>query len=254
MSRKSSADFENDQKLIDALRSTFDEAYPNPLRRGCPPPSEIRNLAWQRRISNINELLTHLTQCSECSREHTRLRRQYKHRRVLLGMAAALFLLVGITYLSVHIFRSRQEAGVQQGQPVPQANPPIVKSPPPNQSQPPVQEFPPKELQVVLDLRKGSVSRGENASKTGDINLPRGRLKLSIYLPIGSEEGGYEILLSGKQEGPALTVKGTAKMQGHLNILEVRLDTSTLRAGRYSLAFRQAGWEWTQYSGGIVIR
>jgi hypothetical protein len=169
-------------------------------------------------------------------------------------MAAALFLLVGITYLSVHIFRSRQEAGGQQVQPVPHDNPPIVKSPPPNQTQPPVQEVPPKELQVVLDLRKGSVSRGEITSKTGDINVPRGRLRLSIYLPIGSEEGDYEILLSGKQKGPALTVKGTAKMQGQLSLLEVRFDTRTLAAGRYSLAFRQAGWDWTQYSGGIVIR
>ncbi len=42
---------------------------------------------------------------------------------------------------------------------------------------------------ALLDLRKRGIPRGENSTKPGDLTLPKGRLKLSIYLPFGSEVG-----------------------------------------------------------------
>ena len=131
--------------------------------------------------------------------------------------------------------------------------PPVVKTPPepappgPSPVPPSVQEQKSAELQVVvLDLRKRGVTGGESNKQEGDLDLPKGRLKLSIYLPIGSEEGDYEVRISG-QHNQVLTAKGKATMQNHLNVLTVQLDTSTFEAGKYSLAIRQAGWGWNRY-------
>jgi hypothetical protein len=70
----------------------------------------------------------------------------------------------------------------------------IVRAPPPEQQpaqtpDPPELERqkPPKVQVAVLDLRKRGIPRGGNSEATGDLNLPMGRLKLSIYLPFGSE-------------------------------------------------------------------
>jgi hypothetical protein len=78
------------------------------------------------------------------------------------------------------------------------------------------------------------------------LDLPKGRLRLSIYLPIGSEEGDCEVRISGQQNW-VLTAKGKAAMQNHLNILTVEVDTSTFEAGKSNLAIRQAGWGWNRY-------
>jgi hypothetical protein len=78
------------------------------------------------------------------------------------------------------------------------------------------------------------------------LDLPKGRLKLSVYLPIGSEVGNYEVRISGLQN-QVVTAKGQAIMKDHVNVLTVDLDTSAFEAGKYSLAIRQTGWGWNRY-------
>jgi hypothetical protein len=100
---------------------------------------------------------------------------------------------------------------------------------------------------VVLDLRKRGISRGENSSHAGDLALPKGRLKISIYLPFGSDEGNYEVRISGKQD-QIVTATGRAEMKRRINVLNVEMDTSAFQAGRYNLAIREAGWGWYRFS------
>ena len=132
--------------------------------------------------------------------------------------------------------------------------PSIVKTP--SQPAPPVpslvppsaQEQKPAEAQVVvLDLRKRGVSRGETNNQDRDLDLPKGRLKLTIYLPIGSEEGNYEVRILGRQNQVLMTAKGKAEMQGHLNVLTVEADTSAFEAGSHRLAIREVGWGWNRF-------
>jgi hypothetical protein len=99
----------------------------------------------------------------------------------------------------------------------------------------------------VLDLRNRGVTRGANSNQEQDLDLPKGRLKLTIYLPIGSEEGEYEVRISGQQKGIVATVKCLASMQDHLDVLTVDVDTSSFPPGKYNLAIRQAGWGWNRY-------
>ena len=112
---------------------------------------------------------------------------------------------------------------------------------------PSAQDQKPAEVQVVvLDLRKRGVARGQNNNQDADLDLPKGRLKLSIYLPIGSEEGNYEVRISRRQK-QVLTAKGKAGMQAHLNVLTVEADTSAFEAGSYTLEIREVGWGWNRY-------
>jgi hypothetical protein len=135
--------------------------------------------------------------------------------------------------------------------------PPIVKVPPPEQppaqtpDPPEVEKQKPLELQAaILDLRKRGIPRGESKKKPGDLALPKGRLKLSIYLPFGSEVGQYEIRISGEKKQVA-TAAGAAVMRNQITVLDVNVDLGAFEAGRYQLAIRQVGWGWYQYSASI---
>jgi len=235
-----------ERELREALRESYATDFPNPERQGCPEKSKLNALARRRVFPEVQEVVSHISHCSPCSQELTELIRQYKSRQWVYRVAAVGLIVVGIAaWASWKLMRN-------QGTHMPEP-PPIVKTPPepaplgPSPVPSSVQEQKSAELQVVvLDLRKRGVTRGENDKQEGDLDLPKGRLKLSIYLPIGSEEGDYEVRISG-QHNQVLTAKGKAAMQNHLNVLTVQLDTSTFEAGKYSLAIRQAGWGWNRY-------
>jgi hypothetical protein len=112
--------------------------------------------------------------------------------------------------------------------------PPIVKAPPPEQ--PTAQAPDPPELEkqkrpevqvAVLDLRKQGIPRGESKKAPGDLALSKGRLKLSIYLPFGSEVGQYEVRISGRMKQLA-TARGVAVMRNHTTVLEVYANRPTI--------------------------
>lgn len=96
-----------------------------------------------------------------------------------------------------------------------------------------------------MDLTKRGLARGKSNNSQGELFLPKGRLRLSIYLPIGSEEGAYEVRISGR--GGSLRTKGQAAVRNHITVLTVGADTSAFEAGRYVLAIRQVGWGSCQY-------
>jgi hypothetical protein len=98
---------------------------------------------------------------------------------------------------------------------------------------------------VLLDLRNRGVTRGEQTNANRDLVLPKDRRKLSIYLPIGSEEGAYEVRISGR--GQSQRAKAQASVKNHITVLAVATDNSAFEAGSYVLAIRQVGWGWYQY-------
>ena len=133
--------------------------------------------------------------------------------------------------------------------------PPIVKAPPLEQPtaqtpDPPEFEKPPEVQVAVLDLRKRGIPRGERKKTSGDLALSKGRLKLSIYLPFGSEVGQYEVRISGLKKQVA-TARGVAVMRNHITVLDVEVDTGAFEVATYSLAIRQVGSGWYQYAVSI---
>jgi len=238
-----------ERELRETLRDIFATDFPNPERRGCPEDvdAKLKALAWRRKFPEAQALISHLGSCSPCYQEHAEFVRQHKSRQRLYRLAAVAGLVVGLGFwISWKLMRG-------PGSMVPMP-PPIVKAPPPER--PPAQTPDPPELEkqkppevqvAVLDLRNRGIPRGESRKTPGDLPLPKGRLKLSIYLPFGSEIGQYEVRISGRMKQLA-KARGLAVMRNHITVLDVEVDTGTFESGTYSLAIRQVGWGWYRYS------
>ena len=246
-SKQDSMSPKEEREMREALRDIFATDFPNPERRGCPENVEakLKALVWRRKFPEAQEIISHLGGCSPCYQEHEELVRQHRSRQRLYRLAAVAVLVVGLGFwISWKLMRN-------PGSMVPMP-PPIVKAPPPEQPtaqtpDPPELEKPPEVQVAVLDLRKRGIPRGESNKTPGDLNLPKGRLKLSIYLPFGSEVGQYEVRISGRMKQLA-TARGMAVMRNHITVLDVEVDTGAFESGTFSLAIRQVGWGWYRYA------
>ncbi|MCI0628269.1 MAG: hypothetical protein L0387_42570 [Acidobacteria bacterium] len=236
----------DEREILDSFRESFQHDFPNPQRIGCPGGEVLRALGWRRKLDNPEAVVTHIGKCSPCFQEHRVFLREYKSRQRLYRLAAVAVLVVGVGFwISWKLMTG-------PGSIVP-GPPPIVKAPPqpaspvPSPVPPSTQEQKPAEVQVaVLDLRRRGVTRGESNNQKGDLVLPRGRIQLSIYLPIGSEEGDYEVGIFGTQAQSPMA-RGKAGMRGHLNVLTVNIDTGNFPAGKYSLGIRRFESGWNKY-------
>jgi hypothetical protein len=237
-----------EREMRETLRDIFATGFPNPERRGCPENVEakLKALAWRRKFPEAQELISHLGSCSPCYQEHEEFVRQHRSRQRLYRLAAVAVLVMGLGFwISWKLMRDR---GL-----IAPGSPPIVKAPPSEQppaqtpDSPELEKQKPPEVQIaVLDLRKRGIARGQSDNAPADLKLPMGGLKLSIYLPFGSEVGQYEVRISGRKNQVA-TARGVAVMRNHITVLDVRVDTGVFDAGTYSLEIRQVGWDWYRF-------
>jgi len=237
-----------DQRLREALREAYARDFPNPERHGCPGTPTLQKLARRKMFPNAQEVVSHISHCSPCSKELTELIRQHKSRQWVYRIAAVVLIGMGIAaWASWRIMHSRG-THIQEPSPIVKTSPePVPEAPVP--VPPSAQEQKSTEVQaVLLDLRLRGVSRGPSAKAEGeDLDLPNGRIRLTIYLPIGSEEGEYEVRITGRRKEVLATAKGVASMKNHIDVLSVEFNTSGFPPGKYNLAFRQAGWGWSEY-------
>jgi hypothetical protein len=64
-------------------------------------------------------------------------------------------------------------------------------------------------------------------------------LDLTFTLPVGSEDGDYDVQIASAPDGPALVSgHGTARLEDHNEILRTRLNANSLVPGNYSLEIR----------------
>ena len=204
--------------------------FPNPERTGCPEKSILKALA-SREISpdKVMDWIEHLGFCSPCYCEYALLRRQAKTRQWvrLAAIAACITVLLSIgVWLSV---RGRQHAIVVRGD---IARPEDASS---------YQAF-------LLDLRSRVVLRGKgSASDEIPIELPRRRLLLSIYLPLGSEAGQYEFEIAQEPGKPLVRAEDIAALRDGVATLKVKVNLEPLRQGPYSVYIRRTGLSWRRY-------
>jgi hypothetical protein len=102
---------------------------------------------------------------------------------------------------------------------------------------------------VLLDLRNRSVLRGEE-SVPGEapLELPRGRLSLSIYLPIGNGPGKYEFEIAQEPEKPlARAEEDIAGLREGIAVFSAKLNLESLRPGLYLAGIRRSGQSWRYY-------
>jgi hypothetical protein len=102
---------------------------------------------------------------------------------------------------------------------------------------------------AVLDLRGRTAVRGESTSDTGQppLQVPRSVKSLNLELPIGSNEGAYEVALFNSTGAELLRTSGTAKLEDHVVVLRVDVNIAGVSQGWYSLGVRQSGLDWTRF-------
>jgi hypothetical protein len=218
------------ERLVKAARRVLlSGGYPNPERVGCPGPEVLKGLADRMiDLGRAKDLVLHLGCCSPCFVEYTEFRKQAQRRKTL-DLAFASVALVAIIFGGVWLWKAQRFRRFG-GKP----NVPVVAT----------------YKLVTLDLRNWMVFRGEQppAAHRGPIHLPRGRLDLTVLLPLRSEAGNYSLQISTELGEQIVTATGPAVIRKDgVTVLKVKLDISKLGTGSYVLGIGQHGVEPTEY-------
>ena len=190
-------------------------------------------------LSTDDRAYSHVMECSPCYEElmtlteHIEARRVAMRpgRRLLPALAASIAVIAVLTALWIF---TRKSATLPS--PTAPTQPQVAENRPPA----------PTELPVgVLNLESDSGTRGEGQIEDRGLQrLPRRRMNLMIYLPLGLDEGVYEIEVA-RPEGQALIkMSGTARIENGLTTLKAQADFSGLDPGRYELRYRLPGRAW----------
>lgn len=229
------------------IRKFFGTAFPNPDRVGCPD----RRVLWAIATNSLpvdDPARLHLASCSPCFAEvqdvKDRLQRESARRRKRALVVAATAAIVGVVIAgsilwSVRGQRPRSEAVVRV---------PAAKSTRPNETPEKQQEAKGPSTtpyEIALDLRPWSRTRGEDDVKAPFLRVPARLLKLRLTLPLGSDDGVYDLEIRPAIGAEALKAsKGNATIRNGDTRIEVEFDLSGIPAGRYTLLYRHADASW----------
>src|SRR5579883_3187353 len=218
------------EELQDIVQQAILREFPNPERKGCSGTESLRQLANRPRPTR-DAVWEHVTHCSPCYQEFLDLRTQVKiqlerRRRSVLRRRVAIAAVVVALAGGAIVPYTISQLG------------PFLSSPvaSPYES-------------ASLDLKDRSVTRSveKQAPKAQLLILPAKRLDLSIFLPIGSEPGRYDVQLLKKIDEPLLSVSGEATIANGTTILRARLDLTAQTAGSFLIGLRQPPSDWTYY-------
>lgn len=209
-----------DRTLHRTMESVILTQFPNPERKDCPGTAVLRTIA-KKRISMQDPALDHAGRCSPCFAELTDIRRAIRKQNVawITGTAAAAVILIAVL---LGYFGFQKD-----------------KVPTPESQQ----------IAALLDLRNASATRSVQSpgSEQLPIEIPRGLLKLTINLPVGSEAGSYEVRIRKPNQSATLDGIGHARIKDGITELMVEIDTTSLPIGTYDFGWRMAGSDWRNY-------
>jgi hypothetical protein len=206
------------------LQQAVLRCYPNPERRGCPGEAVLRSVSC-RFLPIRDAYWEHVTHCSPCFQEFLEFRKDLTMSRKRLVLRNRL--LVGAVFAAVAI------AGV------------LVMQAPHKRGQPTLMA----EALSDVDMRPFSVTRGDSDNQPPSEQyagiLTRRRSQLNVILPLGAEEGNYEVrLLDDNRREVIPSTNATASYANHLVRFKVRFDLTSISPGRYVLASRREGGGW----------
>ena len=238
-----------EDRLLEAARKIFGTAYPNPEGTTRTNSGALKAAAARSHRQPLSpELLDELTWSSETFAEYQRYLREARFGRRLRWLAACAAVVMA---LGAALWWSLTSAG-----PLSEEPPVVVREEPaPNETPAPreldqIPEPQPAYELAVLDLRDQSLVRGETEpveSGTELPALPARQVDLTVYLPIGSEEGAYELALARQADVPLATARGAAALVDQNVVLAATMDLSALDPGIYLLGVRRGEFRWAYY-------
>ena len=208
-----------EKRILDLLSRGLSQDFPNPQRVGCPDSAILKGMALHKvPLAEADPWLDHFSSCSPCFQEFTQFRKQAldRRRRTQMWFAAAAMIVLALAgWLWVRSRPTTQTTAV-----------------------------------VVLDLRGRATLRGEGTPETGQapLEVPRNARTLNLDLPIGSNEGTYDLALLNPVGDELFRTSATAKLENHIVVLRADVDLSGVSPGSYFLGVRQPGLEWTRFS------
>lgn len=206
-----------EKRILNALGRGLLNEFPNPERAGCPGRDVLNRIAsHEMPLAEAEKWLDHLTSCSPCYRDFSKLQNAQKLRRKRTWLAIAASVLIAASVAGWAFVRWHN--GTQTVQ------------------------------TATLDLRDWSVARGAAPNPSlPPVKLNRRASSLAILLPVGSPAGEYEVRIVARSGNPVLTANGTAELQNGITRLQVDASVRSLSPGSYVLQIRGAGLEWNSY-------
>jgi hypothetical protein len=104
----------------------------------------------------------------------------------------------------------------------------------------------------MLDLRAYSAERGEQNPNQPQLVVARNTRHLTLYLPIGSKEGNYELSLLNGTGGELFHTAGIAGLENHDVVLRADVDVSGVSPGSYFLGLRKPGLGWIRFPVRVI--
>lgn len=224
-----------EKRLLESAEALLRADFPQPDRTQCPSDTQLKDLAHRRRsLADSTDLVDHIGSCSPCFEQYSLYRAKHRQRiRIAYGVGA---LAAGVIVALLAWLPVREQAI-----PVPKTPPPIIAR---------RSEVPSPPIQMTLDLSQRGVTRSDQerpGSASPEILLPCDKLLLSIHLPIGSEDGRYDVAVINAAGRTVLQSSGEARLENYVEVLGVELDLSELAPGDYKLGVRRAGYSWRFY-------
>ena len=200
-----------EDKLLKTLGKIVASSYPNPDRAGCPGEDVLRSVA-SRKLDPVEQAhhIAHIATCSPCYSRVQALQKRTK-RRKLIGGAGLAVLVLGLS-----VFKWQDPST------------PAVYS-------------------ATIDLRKAPIVRGAERAPVVVGELPRGRISLSVILPVGSQAGTYHFALTQGDRAVAGPVTGPWSRNHGVDAAQVTLDTTSFSPGVYQLLMRHEAVDWATY-------
>ncbi|MGA9041337.1 MAG: hypothetical protein WB421_12435 [Terriglobales bacterium] len=102
---------------------------------------------------------------------------------------------------------------------------------------------------AILDLRGRATVRGESPPDISQppLEVPRSTKSLTLELPIGSNEGAYDVALLNPSGAELFRMRAVAKLEDHIVVLRADIDLAGISPGSYFLGLRESGVEWMKF-------
>jgi len=208
-----------ESRLVRAASDVVKRRYANPDRIDCPSSEAIEAVVF-RRFSHphFDDTVDHIAMCALCLEAYNcrRQRRRFKRRSVWAAGFVAL-LLLGLVWTYVNR-EHRPEHEVAKATPIPL-------------------------VAATLDYSGWTAERSTSppATKREAPTVARAQLALALLLPIGTEDGPYNVRVRSASGEIVAEASGVASWTGKAEQLDIHLDLSRLSPGAYTLAIQSPG-------------